>query len=548
MKHRIPVRARKATLAAALLVPTAVAVAQTPTLDTVVATEQARLVSAGVATGDDLGQALDVQGDDLIAGAPHASFTWPRLGKAVVFHRAAGAWAEQALLQPADLEVGDEFGRAVAIDGDTAVVGAPSQNGVHGAAYVFVRSGSTWSQQAKLLPTAAGPTVVAFGRSVALDGDVVVVGAPSESTFGTGVGAVYVFERSGTAWTQVAKIGAIAAGTMTGLGTSCGLDAGHLVACARYGSDLRALVYRRVAGAWTLVDELVPLGSPTFADQFGWACDVDGDRVVVAAPWEDHDGWLSAGALYVFELQGGAWVQTDRLTSPRPGNAHVFGYDVALSGDLLVARTGDSGGGPSAARRMPWVLERQGTTWTARARLGLLDPHPQAEAVALAGDVVATGLPRVDAGLVLVHDAARLPEVLGPGKPNSLGCLPYVRCVGEARVTDGVPFDVIAEDVRDDAPGLLLYGYSRANLTFHGGTLYVAAPIHRALPPAVPESVGGTCPGRATRDFNARIRSGTDPALLPGQTVVVQWLLRDPADPAGFGDSLTGGLRFSVGP
>jgi hypothetical protein len=124
-------------------------------------------------------------------------------GAAYVFVRAA-TWLQQAKLTASDAAAGDFFGNSVAFSGSTAVVGAMNKNNQAGAAYVFVRSGTTWTQQAKLTAS-DGITGDEFGSSVALSGSIAVVGAPGKVNF---VGAAYAFVRSGTTWLQRAKVGA----------------------------------------------------------------------------------------------------------------------------------------------------------------------------------------------------------------------------------------------------------------------------------------------------------------------------------------------------
>ncbi len=135
------------------------------------------------------------------------------------------------------------------------------------------------------------------------------------------------------------------------------------------------------------------------------------------------------------------------------------------------------------------------------------------------------------------------------GKLNSLGCVPFLAFDGAPTVQSGVPFDVRAEDVLPAEAGFLIYSSAKANLGFHGGTLCVKSPFRRALPVQAAASTGTPpCSGVLSQDFALRIQAGTDPALTAGRVVFAQYLQRDPADPAGFGDSLTDGVRFRILP
>ncbi len=135
------------------------------------------------------------------------------------------------------------------------------------------------------------------------------------------------------------------------------------------------------------------------------------------------------------------------------------------------------------------------------------------------------------------------------GKTNSLGCVPFITWSGFASASAPQAFALTARDVLPGESGLLVYGFQAGNLNFHGGKLCVKAPLERYLPFKQSNSSGTPpCAGNLTRNFNARIQGGADAMLTAGQEVFVQWRLRDPADPAGFGDSLSSGARFVIAP
>jgi hypothetical protein len=251
--------------------------------------EQARLVPPSLVSGSQFGAAVVLQGDMLLAGAPGPN-TQP--GRVILLGRAGTTWTEQGQLAPSDGAANDFFGAALAVSGDTAVVGATGAS-TGGAAYVFERSGATWMEQAKLLPPDAA-LLDGFGRAVAVSGDVAVVGAPSADLPGAAnAGAAYVFVRSGAAWTFAQKITASDAEVSDGFGSSLSL-----------------------AG-----DELL-IGSPR------------GDDVVVA----------DAGAVYAFLRAGGTFVPQQRLTAETPAPFARFGAVVHRDGEHLAVGA-DSGAG-----------------------------------------------------------------------------------------------------------------------------------------------------------------------------------------------------------
>lgn len=192
-------------------------------------TQQAYLKASDPGMNHLFGSAVGISFNTIVIGATRAPGTsFFQAGAAYVFVRNGSSWAQQALFGASNADGGDQFGAAVAIAGDTVVVGAPGEGsnaiGVNGnendnslylagAAYAFVRNGTTWSQQAYLKASNTGATDE-FGTSVAVHGDIIIVGAPGEASNATGVngnqanntafaaGAAYVFSRTGTTWNQ----------------------------------------------------------------------------------------------------------------------------------------------------------------------------------------------------------------------------------------------------------------------------------------------------------------------------------------------------------
>ena len=191
--------------------------------------EVAKLVASDAATNDDFGVSSAIDGDYLVVGALGES---SNAGAAYVYFRdGAGTWAQQAKIVASDAEASDFFGTSVSISGDYIVVGASSEDtggSDAGAAYVFLRSGTSWTQQAKIVASDA-EAAAHFGISVSISGDYIVVGANREDAGGSNAGAAYLFERSGTSWTQVIKYQSsdIAAGD--GFGSSVAIAGTFLV-------------------------------------------------------------------------------------------------------------------------------------------------------------------------------------------------------------------------------------------------------------------------------------------------------------------------------
>jgi len=258
-------------------------------------TQQAKLLAADGATTDRFGHSVSVSGDVAVIGASWDDDLGAHSGAAYVFVRDGITWTQQAKLLAADGAAASQFGEAVALSGDVAVIGAP-HDGECGSAYVFVRNGTSWTQQAKLTPADADHCLVQlyqFGQSVALSGEVAMIGAPFDDS-------AYVFARDGATWTQQAKLLAADGGRGHFFGISVAVSGDVAVVGARRDGDGSAYVFGRNGNAWTQnVKLLAADGAP--GARFGSSVAVSGDVAVIGAP---DDGYLTwSGEAYVFLLE-----------------------------------------------------------------------------------------------------------------------------------------------------------------------------------------------------------------------------------------------------
>jgi uncharacterized repeat protein (TIGR01451 family) len=309
------------------------------TVDPLLHTQVAKLTASDTATYDYFGFSVAISGDTLVVGAEgKASGT----GATYVFERdEGGAWSQVKKLTASDGAVGDYFGDSVAISGDMLVVGAQHNAFDTGAAYVFERDegGTNAWGQVKKLTASDGAVSDNFGFSVALSGDTLVVGAYGQS----GRGAAYVFERDegGTnAWGQVKKLTASDGALDDNFGASVALSGDTLVVGA-YGKSSftgAAYVFERDEGgtnAWGQAAKLAVSDAAT-NDRFGFSVALSGGTLVVGS----HGESSFTGAAYVFARDVGgvnAWGQVAKLTASDGTVGDLFGFSVALSGDTLAA-------------------------------------------------------------------------------------------------------------------------------------------------------------------------------------------------------------------
>lgn len=310
--------------------------------------QQARLTASDAGGADNFGMSVAIHGDTAIVGAwadDHVGAA--NGGSAYVFVRSGATWSEQAKLVASDFAQGDVFGISVGIHGDTAVVGARDDDGLagsnQGSAYVFLRSGATWSEQAKLTASDAMATDM-FGTSVAISLDTVIVGARGGDAAQSGQGTAYVFVRSGTTWSQQAELAASDGLTSDGFGISVAIDGDSAVV----GSDQddgpagpdqgSAYAFVRSGTTWSQQAKVVPTDAQAF-DRFGWSAAIDGDRVVVGAYLEEPvaPNNLDEGAAYVFMRTGTSWTEEAKLKAMDAAPGDQYGYSVAVSADTVAA-------------------------------------------------------------------------------------------------------------------------------------------------------------------------------------------------------------------
>ena len=378
--------------------------------------QQAYLKAPNGEADDGFGSSVAISGDTIVVGAaaedsnqttitngPTASAnnSANRAGAAYVFVRSGETWTAQAYLKAPNAGSEDQFGRSVAISGDTVVVGAPFEdsnqtsitNGptasadnsasLAGAAYVFVRSGETWSAQA-YLKASNGEAGDVFGENLAISGDTIVVGAAAEDSNQTSVtngpsasannsasaaGAAYVFIRSGTTWSQQAYLKAPNAEKDDSFGDNVAISGDTIVVSAQgedsdqttisNGPDASAdnsadtagaaYVFARSGTAWSQ-QAYLKASNAEANDNFGKSVAISGDTIVVSAQSEDSNQTTitngptasadnsaeSAGAAYVFTRSGTAWSQQAYLKAPNAEAHDEFGFNVAISDNTIV--------------------------------------------------------------------------------------------------------------------------------------------------------------------------------------------------------------------
>lgn len=334
--------------------------------------ENEEKIGEGGTAEDEYGNAVAIEGNIAVVAAKGEN---DGQGAVYVFKKVNGSWELVQKLTASDGEAGDGFGSSVAIDGDHIVVGASGDDDGGqdaGAAYVFQIDGGTWGEQAKIT---GGPDAAAgdhFGDDVDIDGGTIVVGAWGDDDYGEDSGAAYVFSLDGDSWYEQGKLTAGDGESGAEFGWSVAIDGDDIVVGAvGDGNGAGAAYVYTLAGATWLEQTKLTASDGESGDNFGWDVDIDGDDIIVGATGDDDQG-VDSGAAYVFGNDGLSWSQEIKLTGSSASDAAHFGSSVALDGDVALVGAGGQSEGTGAA----YVFKDVSGTWTEHAMIVARDGEP----------------------------------------------------------------------------------------------------------------------------------------------------------------------------
>ncbi len=344
------------------------------------------------------GKSVAISGNRIIVGAN----TSDGKGVAYVFEFSGGSWSAGTALTASDAESNDVFGQSVGISGNIAIVGAflesPSDEG---AAYIFTYSGSTWSQTTKLTASDIG-SGDQFGYSVAISGDTAIVGAWSNDIGSNGnQGSAYIFKYNGSVWYQDAILLASDGALADEFGRSVAISGENAIVGAYGDDDLgsysgSAYIFNNSSGSVWGQTKLVASDGEAW-DVYGWSVDISGDKAIVAASGSDEVG-NSGGLAYTYEYNGASWIEGDKLGGSDPTTYNYISVSAAISGNnALVGFWGDlyeDGSGLGSVS----IFKDSGSSWS-ESMLAATEAATDDEfgqSVAISGDIAIVGSMRDD--------------------------------------------------------------------------------------------------------------------------------------------------------
>jgi hypothetical protein len=345
-------------------------------------TQQATLGGTVPATSDRFGSSLSLDGDTALVGCSLDDDNGSSSGSAYVFFRSGTTWSLQQKLIASDAAAAHEFGFSVSLSGDTALIGSPIDVNTSGSAYVFVRSGTTWNQQQKLIAPDGAPEDY-FGKSISLSGDIALIAAEGDDGPVYAIqGSAYVFVRTGSTWAMEQKFTPPAdmPGGVLGMSVSLSGDTLLIGVLETQGNDRGCgFVFVRNNAIWTQ-QQILSAGDGAAYDSFGVSVSLAGETALVGT-YKDDDNGTDTGSAYVFTRNGGIWSTQQKLIAWDGATSTSFGKQVSLSGDTALI----------AAYGAAYVFVRNGTVWSQQQKLTASDGTSGDYAISLSGDTALIG-------------------------------------------------------------------------------------------------------------------------------------------------------------
>ncbi|MHC4708044.1 MAG: FG-GAP repeat protein, partial [Planctomycetota bacterium] len=361
--------------------------------------QEQKLTASDGADDDYFGYSVAISGDTAVIGAYRDD---PNGGSAYVFRFDGSSWVQETKLTASDGAAGDWFGYSVAISGNTALIGAfgDDPNGLgSGSAYIFRFDGSSWSQEAKLVAF-DGAENDYFGRAVAISGAAALIGAYGDDASGDESGSAYIFRYNGSTWNLDTKIGASDGAANDEFGRSVAISADVAVIGAHKddpsGQDSgSAYVFGFDGSTWSQNTKLLASDGQTL-DYFAYlAVAVSGDTTLVGAYAEDSNG-PDAGSAYIFASTSKTW--QEKLLTSDSADHDYFGSSADIWGDrAIIGATGDDDNGTNSGSA--YIFRFDGSSWVEEAKLLPSDSTAYewlGNPVAISGDTAVVGLYRDD--------------------------------------------------------------------------------------------------------------------------------------------------------
>lgn len=495
--------------------------------------EQQKLLASDKSGGDNFGQSVAISGSVIVSGAHFNTDLGPLTGSAYVYELVGATWTQTAKLLSSDIAQNDRFGFSVDVDDGTIVVSTRYNDDFGygtGSIYVFEKHSGAWVETQKLLPSDPQFNKF-FGVSVAISGDVIVVGADLDDQVATDAGAAYVFERQTSgSWIEVAKLIAADAAMDDRFGAEVAVDGDRLVVSAHGDDDNGAqsgsayVFSRQSSGAWTQTAKLMANDGAT-TDRFGNSVAIDQDTVAVGALKADGNQ-VDSGAVYIFERTGTSWTQTTKLVDASGLNLDQLGSEVAVEGEVVVVGAWSAEETPiDAASGQILTFRKVGNQWHQATKVQASDKKANDAlgwSVSISGGVIVSGARGVQsgAGAAYVFDHFTNSYLVGAGCGGPQVPAPVLELKG--CIAPLGQMELLLSGLQTSAPGLLILGGTVTAAPINPVcTLYAGPPHFGFILLPAPNSSRMSLPSVL-------------PAASSGVSIAVQYFQADAALPLGY--------------
>lgn len=518
---------------------------------------ETKLIPTDLDSSEWAGKDVAIDGDWAALAVPRDIVGGQSCGAVQVYRHVAGGWSHFQKLRPLFLQEHDAFGTCVAIQGDLLAVGAVGDDdhfAESGAVYLYAWSGSAWQLTQTLY--ASDPSIIAaFGSEIEIDGDRMAIGARSAGTAGNRTGAVYVFVKQGGNWVFEDKLVASDGADGDHFGSTLDLHGDRIVVGALLHDALApeagaAYVFGRTGSTWSQLQKLTAFDGG-LGDRFGRRVAVWEDRVVVSSP-QDNALVSGGGSVYSFVETSGVYSLEQKITANVPLPGSEFGSGLDLHADLLVIGASDY----SNHEPTLYVFRFVAANWMQTQSIvqsEIFASSRFAEDVETDGVRILAGAPEDYVGFFGQEGSGFL-YVVPPAiaaycaaKVSSAGCVPSIAWTGEPSASGASTFVISAAQVPNRQYGMFFYSTGgRAALPFQGGTLCVETPVLRTFA----QNSGGTPPPASDCTGILSIDFAAEitsrASLVAGTQVHGQFWFRDPGDPTGPG--LSNAIEFVILP
>ncbi|MCP4349586.1 MAG: hypothetical protein GY795_29245, partial [Desulfobacterales bacterium] len=311
--------------------------------------QQTELIAGDAADGDQFGESVCISENYAVVGSSKDDNS---SGSAYIFMKDGTSWIRQTKLTANDGSENDLFGHSVSISGNYIAIGAPNDNdngSSSGSVYIFMKDETSWTQQAKLTPGTGA--WYQSGCSVSVSGDYVIVGVSGDNENGYYSGSAYIFKRDGTSWTQQAKLMPSDGHIMSNFGYSVSMSGDYAIVGTfnvndRFGGF--ACIFKRDGTDWNEQTKLTVDEGAAYMNVFGSSVSISGDYAVVGN-YKGFNRGSDSGLAYVFERDGTDWNKKVSLASSDGAEYDSFGHSVSISGNYaIIGAYGDNDNGSSS--------------------------------------------------------------------------------------------------------------------------------------------------------------------------------------------------------